>query len=134
MDTADDDGGEWTVVGPDPQENMEEEQEEQVDLEAVLTQASTSFRLKFNTDSPRVQKVLFAKLERTVSPDIPGGKSLALSGIPPWATTASIKAVLDDKCQGNGAVKAVYFVKSLKDNSNFTPGKLTLQFLCKKFL
>ena len=48
-----------------------------------------------------------------------------MSKIPPWATTQSLKGLLDTKCgDGNGKVKAVYFVKNLDDAADFTPGKL----------
>ena len=58
-------------------------------------------------------------------PDVPGNKSLVMSKIPPWATTQSLKGLLDTKCgDGNGKVKAVYFVKKLDDAADFTPGKL----------
>ena len=48
-----------------------------------------------------------------------------MSKIPPWATTQSLKGLLDTKCgDGNGKVKAVYFVKKLDDAADFAPGKL----------
>merc|ERR1712029_1097143 len=119
MSEPDEEG--WITVGPDPQDQDEQmEEEDKVDLEKLLAQNGQSFQLKFNTESSRVQKVFWCKLEASPSPEVPGNKSMALTGLPPWATTASIKGLLEEHCKE--MVKAVYFVKSLKDASQFTPG------------
>jgi len=125
---ADDDG--WITVGPDGepitdtnQEVKDDYEDEKPDLAKLVAQTTNSYRLKFNAESPRVQTVPFVKLDHSVSPDVPGNKSLVMSKIPPWATTQSLKGLLDTKCgDGNGKVKAVYFVKKLDDAADFTPG------------